>query len=144
MPRRLINVFRMHYKYYGNNDWMDLVSDHYLLDEMTERFGDSLYNKTILHLASIDEIGAAIVPFLAITTQVNFSYFKDGDLVPQPDPKLHTALFCEQVTEENYQKIMELSEKYNIVLIGSLIKLNDNYKLPMRHIYLYDRDKLEY
>lgn len=142
-PRRLINVFRLHYKYKGNNDWEEVVSDHYLLGEIVERLGDSLYNKKILYLASIDDVGSMIVPFLAVSTQLSFSYYKEGDLLPRPETG-YIALFCEQVTEENYQKIMELSEKYNVVLVGSLVKIEDGYKLPMRHIYLYDREKLEY
>lgn len=143
MARQLINVFRVHYKYYGDNDWYRVISDFYILDLITERFGDKFYNKTIEHLVSIDDIGAAITPFLAVMVQLNFSMCADTTLFPEPDEKTAVAILCEKITLENYEKIMALNEIYNIALVGSLVHLDEHYELPMRHVYLYDSQKLD-
>lgn len=144
MARKLINIFREHYKLNGNNDWFNIVTDPYALGDINDRFGNLLYNKSIDRVASIDDVGAAITPIIALSDLMSFSIYKEDTCTLYPEPKAEEliAILCEKLNENNLSSINTLSRKYSIVLVGTLIHLDDT-EIPMRHVYLYDKEKLD-
>ena len=144
MARKLVEVFREHYKIKGNKDWFDLMTDPYILGSVNDRLGVLLYNKSIDRVASLDDVGNAVVPILSLSDLLPFSVYREDEdaLYPVPKSGELIALLCEKLDENTLSSINTLKDNYSIVLVGTLVSIDDG-PAPIRHVYLYDKNMLE-